>query len=229
MVYSTETPTDVKLLPLPEEEFQKGRVKELQAFDDFRVRIMPVLGPLPAIFGLQIATYILLDVSGKPLVDCAEIKFRRKLYQTLERGLSEREGRLRLRARSAGDAEGEGDGEGGAPGGGGGGGGGAGIQQQGKLPVNQDDIGLIFDDINHGRSSLPPYGILAKANMIRWDGALDVREDNLVVMSTQDAARHERECLVGGKAVRDVWGEEAVEHIRKKSEEIRRILLYRRR
>lgn len=44
VVYSTEVPSDVKLLPLPEEEFQKGDVKELGVFDDFRVRILPVLG-----------------------------------------------------------------------------------------------------------------------------------------------------------------------------------------
>lgn len=44
VVYSTEVPSDVKLLPLPEEEFQKGSVKELGVFDDFRVRILPVLG-----------------------------------------------------------------------------------------------------------------------------------------------------------------------------------------
>ena len=48
MVYSTETPGDVKLLPLPEEEFQKGKVQELGVLDDFRVRILPVLGPLRA-------------------------------------------------------------------------------------------------------------------------------------------------------------------------------------
>lgn len=47
VVYSTEVPGDVKLLPLPEEEFKKGNVKELGVFDDFRVRILPVLGALP--------------------------------------------------------------------------------------------------------------------------------------------------------------------------------------
>ena len=46
VVYSTEVPGDVKLLPLPEEEFQKGNVKELGTFDDFRVRILPVFGTL---------------------------------------------------------------------------------------------------------------------------------------------------------------------------------------
>jgi len=44
VVYSTEVPSDVKLLPLPEEEFQKGNVNELGVFDDFRVRILPVFG-----------------------------------------------------------------------------------------------------------------------------------------------------------------------------------------
>jgi len=52
VVYSTEVPGDVKLLPLPEEEFQKGDVNELGVFDDFRVRILPVLG-LFLIFFLQ--------------------------------------------------------------------------------------------------------------------------------------------------------------------------------
>src|SRR3984885_9173853 len=77
VAYSTEVPGDMKLLPLPEEEFQKGDVKELGVFDGFRVRILPVLGwytryesavrrftmhitgPLPSIFGLHIATYLL--------------------------------------------------------------------------------------------------------------------------------------------------------------------------
>ena len=46
VVYSTEPPGDVKLLPLPENEFRKGNVQELSVLDDFRVRILPVLGML---------------------------------------------------------------------------------------------------------------------------------------------------------------------------------------
>lgn len=45
VVYSTEVPSDdLGLLPLSEEEFAKGQVHELAALDDFRVRILPVLG-----------------------------------------------------------------------------------------------------------------------------------------------------------------------------------------
>lgn len=48
VIYSTEQPvTDIKLLPLAEEEREKGNVQELTPFDDFRVRILPVFGKLP--------------------------------------------------------------------------------------------------------------------------------------------------------------------------------------
>lgn len=47
VIYSTEQPvTDIKLLPLAEEEREKGNVQELTPFDDFRVRILPVFGKL---------------------------------------------------------------------------------------------------------------------------------------------------------------------------------------
>lgn len=49
VVYSTEVPGDVGLLPLPEEQFAKGKVGELATMDDFRVRILPVLGTFPSL------------------------------------------------------------------------------------------------------------------------------------------------------------------------------------
>ena len=94
VVYSTEVPGDVKLLPLPDEEFEKGPVKELGVFDDFRVRILPVLGPLPSIFGLNITTYILCELAEKPIPNPLPIKHRKKLYERLLRDLLHRESKL---------------------------------------------------------------------------------------------------------------------------------------
>ena len=117
VVYSTEVPGDVRLLPLPEEEFQKGNVKELGVLDDFRVRILPVLGwchlvmlhytrefdpqahasiqgPLPSIFGLHTATFILCELAGKPITNPLRIRDRRKLYDRLLRDLVHRESKL---------------------------------------------------------------------------------------------------------------------------------------
>lgn len=67
VVYSTEKMGEGKaaLLPLPEEEFKKGDVGDLAALPDFRVRILPVLGTMPAVFGYTVANHVILKISGK--------------------------------------------------------------------------------------------------------------------------------------------------------------------
>ncbi|QRV85061.1 ubiquitin-protein ligase molybdopterin-converting factor [Ceratobasidium sp. AG-Ba] len=89
-----QKPGNVKLLPLPQDEFEKGNVHELGAFDDFRVRILPVLGPLPALFGLHIATYIICDIAERPLDNPLPVKNRGKLYEKLARDLLNREAKI---------------------------------------------------------------------------------------------------------------------------------------
>lgn len=65
-VYSTERPAEGKaqLLPLSEEEVKKGSVGDLGPLPDFRVRILPVLGTMPAIFGLTVANHVILQLTG---------------------------------------------------------------------------------------------------------------------------------------------------------------------
>ncbi|KAF8497383.1 hypothetical protein F5888DRAFT_1794308 [Russula emetica] len=81
VVYSTEVPSDVALLPLPDAELTKGSVDELAPLRDFRVRILPVLGPLPGLFGLHIATY------GRPLERPLPVRHRKKLYERMWKDL----------------------------------------------------------------------------------------------------------------------------------------------
>ncbi|GAA5933201.1 hypothetical protein JCM1841_002706 [Sporobolomyces salmonicolor] len=94
VVYSTEKPRpDLGLLPLPEDEFQKGKVDELHAMSNFRVRILPVLGPLPAMFGNAAATYVLLDLAGFKQ-ETLPVKNRHKTAATLHRQLAAVEQKL---------------------------------------------------------------------------------------------------------------------------------------
>jgi peptidoglycan/LPS O-acetylase OafA/YrhL len=51
-------------------------------------------GPLPSIFGLHIATYILCELAEKPISNPLAIKNRRKLYERLLRDLLNRESKL---------------------------------------------------------------------------------------------------------------------------------------
>lgn len=90
VIYSTEVPS-ISLLPLPDAEFEKGKVHELGPFDDFRVRILPVLGMIPAIFGLNAAAYIVSALAGKPIEEPLAVKGRKKLYEKLIKDLAARE------------------------------------------------------------------------------------------------------------------------------------------
>lgn len=88
VVFSAEKPDPRKasLLPLPEDEFQKGKVDELSALKDFRVRILPVLGTMPGVFGLTIASWLLTKISGypmEPIVGKNRIKVYDGIYQSL--------------------------------------------------------------------------------------------------------------------------------------------------
>lgn len=84
VVFSSEKPdpNKAKLMPLSEEEFQKGNVGELSSLKNFRVRILPVLGTMPAIFGLTITTWMLCKISGYPLEPIVG-KNRIKIYDPL--------------------------------------------------------------------------------------------------------------------------------------------------
>ncbi|KAI0327519.1 hypothetical protein GY45DRAFT_1308584 [Cubamyces sp. BRFM 1775] len=193
VVYSTEVPGDVKLLPLPEEEFQKGNVKELGVFDDFRVRILPVLGPLPAIFGLNIATYVLCELAGKPIQNPLPVKGRKKFNERLYRDLHKREEKFLGR-------------------------------QINKLPVDDDDVGLIFDDLYRGRSARPPYAVPEKPALVRWDPAAPLSLQNCVAFEFADAEKHLKECLQEKRSPEEVWGAEVVEVVKRRQEEARRVV-----
>ncbi|TFK29493.1 ubiquitin-protein ligase molybdopterin-converting factor [Coprinopsis marcescibilis] len=193
VVYSSEVPGDVKLLPLPEEEFQKGPVKELGVFDDFRIRILPVLGPLPAIFGLNIASYIVCELAGKPISNPLPIKNRKKLYERIYRDLLHREEKL------VG-------------------------HQLNRLPIDEDDVGLIFEDLHRGRSVLPPYDVPTRPTLVRWDYSKPLTTDNCIVLEHKDAETHFKTCS-GPEASSPslLWGKGVEEIVNRRAEEARRI------
>ena len=94
VVYSTEVPSDVTLLPLADAELAKGSVDELAPLRDFRVRILPVLGPLPGLFGLHIASYVLCELAGRPLERPLPVRHRKKLYERMWKDQLHRESRI---------------------------------------------------------------------------------------------------------------------------------------
>ncbi|KAK6198939.1 ubiquitin--protein ligase molybdopterin-converting factor [Scheffersomyces amazonensis] len=95
VVFSAEKPDPNKaqLLPLSNDEIEKGSVDQLAALQNFRVRILPVLGTMPGMFGLTIATYIITSVAGYP-IEPIEGKNRYKIYDGILQSLAGQQSRI---------------------------------------------------------------------------------------------------------------------------------------
>lgn len=207
VVYSTEKPGPGKaqLLPLPEEEFIKGQVNELSVLPDFRARILPVLGTMPAVFGYAAANFVVMEISGYPHETIGG-KARDKMYESILSTLQGQEERL---ARSAGE------------------------EAQGlKIPVSRDDIGYLIEEVYRGKSVVS--GIPTRLALVRWrvpeggyrpdedwEGQKSARLDltDLVCMTKEEAAVHEKEILLGGRAHEGLYGTEVIVCVERRQQE----------
>ena len=143
VVYSTEKPGPGKaeLLPLPEEEFQKGSVGDLGVLPDFRVRILPVLGTMPAVFGYAVANHVILQITGYPQ-EYVPAKGREKMYDGILAQLQGSEEKLARTIMPGEDAQGL------------------------KLPVSVNDVGYVVEEVYRGKSAIS--GIPTRLALVRW-------------------------------------------------------------
>jgi tRNA A37 threonylcarbamoyladenosine dehydratase len=95
VVFSAEKPDPRKaqLLPLNQCELEKGQVDELSPLQNFRVRILPVLGTMPGMFGLTLATHIITTIAGYP-TEPIEGKNRYKIYDGIYQSLAGQQSRI---------------------------------------------------------------------------------------------------------------------------------------
>ncbi|KAK1750201.1 hypothetical protein QBC47DRAFT_394142 [Echria macrotheca] len=216
VVYSTEKMGEGKaaLLPIAVEEFQKGSVGDLGPLPDFRVRILPVLGTMPAFFGYAVANHIILKISGYP-IDYAGGKARFKLYDATIAFLQSSEEKV-VRATTAGGPD---------------------VAHGLRVPVTQGDVEFLIEEAYRGRSvvsDLPTRLVLirwerpAESTLVQIDGQKSsrLRPEELVCMTKDEAARHLKDVLLGGKALGEVYSGEVIEKVeatRKRIERYARI------
>lgn len=207
VVYSIEKPGPGKaaLLPLAEEEFSKGEVGELGVLPDFRVRILPVLGTMPAVFGYTVANHVICDIAGYPNDYNPGGKGREKLYDSILGTLQGMEERL-AKAENK-DPVGL------------------------RIPISRDDVGYLLEEVWRGKSVVS--NLTTRLVLVRWkrpeDGfgadpeweqhgqkgvKLQLRE--LVCMTKEEALRHEREVLKGHKAPEDLYDQSVLQKVRER-------------
>ncbi|PKI82388.1 hypothetical protein MVES1_003471 [Malassezia vespertilionis] len=226
-VYSTEK-SDVRLLPLPEDEMDKGDVGELAAFEDFRVRILPVLGPLPAMFGLAAATYILCDLAGHKM-EPLNVKGRRKLYEKLFADLNVTESRYpsphtpapppaNRTPLTASDIPptyhaSHPSSKNGPP-------------PKVRIPFSVNDCAYLFEEVFRGRSVVPPFETLGTGQLMRWDPKRPLEYTNVALFTRKQAREHET-VLKESLDPEAFWGAHVAEMMRRRLAEERRMSHWR--
>lgn len=198
VVFSTEKPSEEKasLLPLSESVIEEGAndIDQLAVLEDFRVRILPVLGPLPAIFGLTIATHILTTTGGYPGVTdplqggySLAGKRRNKIYDNALQSLAGQFARLRWTKQT--------------------------------VPVNLNDVGYLIEEIFRGKSCIS--GDSNKLCLSLWKPPVGEQADldNLIVLTKSEQKYHEEKVLIGGAPVEEVYSPKTLDIVEKRMKE----------
>lgn len=240
VVYSTEKMGEGKaaLLPLAEAEFQKGAVGELGVLPDFRVRILPVLGTMPAVFGYVAANHVILKITGKldgffssprrlfshhaatatnihglgyPM-DYQPAKARDKMYDAILAYVQASEEKV-VRSIEGGRVD---------------------VCIGLKVPITPGDIAFLVEETFRGRSAIT--GIPTKLMLIRWkkpegttlvrigEGNEEQKSSNLklsdlVCLTKEEAVRHLKEILLGDKVLEDLYSPEVIELVEARQKE----------
>ncbi|PHH54573.1 tRNA threonylcarbamoyladenosine dehydratase [Ceratocystis fimbriata CBS 114723] len=214
MVFSTEKTGEGKaeLLPLNQEEFEKGKVDELGVLPNFRLRILPVLGTMPAIFGYTIANHVILSIAGYP-TPYLPTKMREKMYDTSLAAIQAFEEKLARHV--SGNA--------------------ANIAVGLKVPITTADIMFLIEEVYKGRSVVT--GIPTKLVLIRWEKpteaemlqyigegkdqqkSTNLKMSHVVCMTKEEATRHLKEVLMEGKPHTEVYPADVIELVTKRREE----------
>ncbi len=211
LFFSSEKPGPGKaeLLPLSEEEFAMGQVGELGVLPDFRVRILPVLGTMPAMFGYAAANHVICAVAGYPLEYRVGDKSREKLYTGILAALRAMEAKL------VQSMTGE-------------------IPLGLRVPLSLEDVAYLIEEVFRGKSVIS--GLTTRLALVRWqkpregyrveptwekEGQIFVKLDleDLVCITKEEAQRHEREVLRGDKSPEDLYGQEVLRLISKRQQE----------
>ncbi|KAH8157600.1 hypothetical protein CIB48_g10651 [Xylaria polymorpha] len=220
-VYSTEKTGEGKaeLLPLPEDEFQKGQVGDLGVLPDFRVRILPVLGTMPAVFGYTVANHVILAITGYPH-DYLPAKGREKMYEGLLASVQGGEEKV-LRYQTGDDPA---------------------ISVGLKTPITTGDIAFLAEEIFKGRSVIT--GLTTRLILIRWrkptgpilikigKGSNKQKSSNLqltdlVLMTKEEGKRHDKAILRGSQQPEDLYDAATVARVEAALKEIAMYEIYR--
>ncbi|CAN6613370.1 tRNA threonylcarbamoyladenosine dehydratase 2 [Trichomonascus vanleenenianus] len=195
VVFSTEKPgkDKAKLLDLDHSEFEKGQVEELSILQDFRVRILPVLGPLPAIFGLTVATHLINELGEyNPVFDILQGgyslagKSRSKLYESALQSLVGQAARMDW-------------------------------PESRKVPITTNDAGYIIEEVFRGKSPISGEG--NRLVLSYWDPNMPLRIGNILPMTKDQQAYHETHIFKNKESLESAYSADVLKVVNERFKE----------
>lgn len=187
VVFTTEKP-QVTLVPLPEEAADDP--SQLQVMPTFRVRAMPVLAPVPATFGLACAAHVLSELAGLKLHPTPPVVLRDAQYERLWNRLLDRE------EERFGNLDG--------------------------LACDKDELAYAALELWKGASArMGPLKAAARdkgtyrnttnLTFTRWDAQKNARVDNLVLLTVEEADKHDQTSIHEVRKSEPQWSKEVEE------------------
>ena len=158
IIYSSEK-TVAKLADLTEEQKQQRDKSQFGAVDNMRIRVLPVLGPIPAVMGQSLAAICLCELGKKPILqpvtgERVGKNVRNRLFQHLKR-------------REVNIAKGDT----------------VKASFNGPLEIDLDDIEYLMG-VWRNRCAVTGARLGTVLEFARWDLSKPATCDNLVLMST---------------------------------------------
>ena len=177
VVYSSEKVV-AKLADITDEQKEEG-TKHFGAMDNMRVRVLPVIGTMPAIFGQALAAYGLCELGGKPFSPVGAERVgknvRHKLYQHLknrEKKFEEKH-RSTLRKDSAHYTTNG--------------------YYIGPIQIDPDDVDYLMAELWKNKCALSGERLGTVLELNRWDKGRPATPNNLVLMSVKSAQKFEKD------------------------------------
>ena len=160
IIYSSEK-TVAKLADLTEEQKQEADKTQFGAVDGMRIRVLPVLGPLPAIMGQSLASIALCELGNMPIQNpLAGERVGRNIRHKVFQQFSTREQRIASGAMTI---------HGGA-------------SYTGPVEIDWDDVEYLYG-IWRNKCGVTGAKIGAVLGLVRWDYSKPATPDNLVLVS----------------------------------------------
>lgn len=171
IIYSSEK-TVAKLADLTEEQKQQGDKSQFGAVDGMRIRVLPVLGPLPAIMGQSLASMALCELGKKPILQPVTGErlgrtVRHRKFQHLKR----REEKITKGEILVPDGS---------------------YLTRGGVEIDIDDVEYIMG-VWRNCCAVTGARLGTVLELVRWDLSLPTRPDNLVLMSSHAIEAYDKE------------------------------------